>query len=66
LAVAVDYFWDRRSLKYLGVALILVALTGSRPGVGQMQLLSLVLGVALLGGLWRWRRAWLESQEGGE
>jgi PTS system mannose-specific IIC component len=66
LAVAADYFWERRSLKYLGAALIVVALTGSRPGVGQEHLLGLALGLALLAGLWRWRSAWLESQEGGE
>jgi PTS system mannose-specific IIC component len=66
LAVAADYFWDRRSLKYLGAALILVAFAGSRAGVGQVQLLALALGLALLGGLWRWRSAWLESQEGGQ
>jgi PTS system mannose-specific IIC component len=66
LAVAADYFWERRSLKYLGAALILVAVAGSRPGIGQVQLLGLALGLALLGGLWRWRGAWLESQEGGE
>jgi mannose/fructose/N-acetylgalactosamine-specific phosphotransferase system component IIC len=63
LAVAADYFWERRSLKYLGIMMLGVAVVGSRPGVSQVQLLALALGVALLGGLWRWRRAWIESQE---
>ncbi len=63
LAVAADYFWERRSLKYLGLALLLVALVGAREGVSQMQLLGLALGLALVGGLARWRKAWLESQE---
>ena len=63
IAVAADYFWERRSLKYLGLALLSVAIMGSRPGVSRVQLLAFALGLALLAGLWRWRRAWLEAHE---
>jgi hypothetical protein len=63
LAVAADYFWERRSLKYLALMLVGVAVLGSRPGVSQLQMMAAALGVALLGGAWRWRRAWMESQE---
>jgi mannose/fructose/N-acetylgalactosamine-specific phosphotransferase system component IIC len=65
LAVGVDYFWERRSLKYLGVMMVLTAFAGARLGFSQLQLLGLALALSLAAGLWRWRRAWLESQEGG-
>jgi mannose/fructose/N-acetylgalactosamine-specific phosphotransferase system component IIC len=59
LAVAADYFWERRSLKYLGLALVSVAVIGSRPGVSREQVLAFALGLSFVAGLWRWRRAWL-------
>lgn len=63
LAVAADYFWERRSLKYLGFALLSVAVMGSRPGVTRGHLLSFALGLAVLAGLGRMRRAWQEAHE---
>lgn len=65
LAVAADYFWERRSLKYLGLALLSVAVMGSRPGVTRGHLLAFALGISLLAGLWRWSRAWIEAHEEG-
>jgi PTS system mannose-specific IIC component len=63
LAVAIDYFWDRRGLKALVLVLVAVAVAGSRPGVSQLQLLAAGLGLALLGGCWAWRRSWLLSRQ---
>lgn len=65
LAVAADYFWERRSLKYLGLALLSVAVLGSRPGVSRVQVLAFALGLSLVAGLWRWRRAWQQAHEEG-
>jgi PTS system mannose-specific IIC component len=63
LAVAADYFWERRSLKYLGLSAVALAAAGSRPEVSQVQLLALALGLAFLGGWWRWRRSQDESHQ---
>jgi mannose/fructose/N-acetylgalactosamine-specific phosphotransferase system component IIC len=57
LAVAADHFWDRKGLKYAAAVLVVMAVTGTRPGVSQGAVLSLLFFSVILLGSWRWWRA---------
>lgn len=58
LVAVADHFWERRALKFAGVAMLGTAVLGSSTfGLEQGGLLALALVAPHAAGIWRWLRA---------